>query len=1437
MRALTFYPLDDKVAEKSYDDWKFKTMSLITKRGWTSVFDDLKAEIPTKEVAMGATATAKDKELYRSNLEIIDLLVIACEGVPLGLVKRADGDAREAFKLLDAKYARNSEEDLAEVLAEFGRCKLASKEDDPDKFFLECDRLQNRLKTIGSHYVKPSFVLKAHYLANLPEEYSDVITKLSGKINKTTIEDLEKEIRNKWKRCFKPKNDEDNEEKEKEKKENKNLALNVEKGKGGFKKKFKGKCRNCGKQGHKAAECKSDKKRVCFTCGKEGHFSRECPDKSNGKDSKSDNKDLNPFVGMCYEVGKGGGEEFCGVVHQVGAVDVMKVEDKEKFLLDSGATCHVVVDETILRDVVSTKEYLVVGDGKEVQVHKKGTLMLATAGGTMKLSEVKVAPTFAKNIISTGALVKQGCKIEITSCAMKITDPSGKSVLTVPQSHYGLYYLKASVVKSNVHAVETKVKMDINAAHDMYGHASDIPLKSLMKQLGIELTGTKTTCEACAYAKAKAKAVCKSTAIKATAKGERFYVDTSGPYKKSLGQSCYWILLVDDFTRKAWSFFVTKKSMIGKVMTLFLDRLKGDPNVNVKYIRCDNAGENGKLKEICEVRGISMEFTAPHTPQMNGVVERKFTTIRDKALAMMLAAKLSDEYQGKLWPEAVHTATKLDNAVPNRNVESSPDYAWYGEHPKILKHLVQWGRIGYVTLRNKQPKLEKKSVKCVMVGYADSHSGDTYRVYKPDENIVILSRDVTWADWHGSSASIASELRMFAAGMEVDLKDDQIGEEVAIKPVLLEDVDAGAGRKVVEERAAEEVVEAAVEGPTEVLVPEATADNTPAPNQPKETRLTTKRLNREMARLDTSYNPTMSAQGEINAIDVSEGYFHYVLNTELASDPGAPKTYKEALVGPDADKWKEAMKKEIENFIKRDAWKMVPRKQMKERGRKPVTPKWIFKKKKEATGIRFKARTCARGFVQIPGVDFTLSHSPVASDMSVRMVLAVVLYMWKKMWVTEVIDVEAAFLEAKLREEVYLEWPFGLYEFGYITYEELVDYIILLERAMYGLVQSPREYFMLYCAELRKLGLIQSAADPCVWFKVVNGETVLIIVVYVDDCILAGPQEEINWFKKEIKKRFNITEMGPIQKHLGVWYERKSDEAGEFYEVRMDEYKDEIVKDWKELIGPLKAEKTPGYPGESLVKNEGNAVNKDQYRKFLGRLMWLVRKVAPECGNAVRELAMFMDSPGEEHWKAMKRLVGYLESTDVHLKLREPVDLKVYAWVDSNFATNKETRRSVTGYFVTIGGCLCGFSSKLQPAVTLSSTEAEYYAASTCATDIKFLQMLFEELFPKVKIRPATLFEDNTGAIFLMENQVVGNRMKHIDVRMHFIREMMAATEKEEARLVVKFIRSERNIADLETKNVTEKIHDLLVPVVREGLMTQLILAADREDVKDRGRG
>jgi hypothetical protein len=177
----------------------------------------------------------------------------------------------------------------------------------------------------------------------------------------------------------------------------------------------------------------------------------------------------------------------------------------------------------------------------------------------------------------------------------------------------------------------------------------------------------------------------------------------------------------------------------------------------------------------------------------------------------------------------------------------------------------------------------------------------------------------------------------------------------------------------------------------------------------------------------------------------------------------------------------------------------------------------------------------------------------------------------------------------------------------------------------------------------------------------------------------------------------------------------------------------------------------------------------------------------------------------------------------------KPKDLKVYAYVDSNYATDTDNRKSVTGYVITIGGCLISWSSKSQPSVTLSSTEAEYVAASMCSTEIKFIQMLLEELMPTENNRPATLFEDNTGAMFLMENQAVGARTKHIDIRWHHMREMMTGADP---RLRVLFTKSENNFADVLTKNVTEGIHLDLAHRIKDGRISNAIFdAVEREDV------
>jgi hypothetical protein len=186
------------------------------------------------------------------------------------------------------------------------------------------------------------------------------------------------------------------------------------------------------------------------------------------------------------------------------------------------------------------------------------------------------------------------------------------------------------------------------------------------------------------------------------------------------------------------------------------------------------------------------------------------------------------------------------------------------------------------------------------------------------------------------------------------------------------------------------------------------------------------RTERELRRLNTSYNPTANrieedqdeeivfhSTGDANYVQV-----HYVYNATLASDPGEPKNLGEALQSSESEYWINGVRKEIENFMNRGAWKRVPLSAMK-KGQRPIFTKWIFKKKNEHDGTtRYKGRIVVRGFVQIPGVDFNHTHSPVATDVGIKIVIAITLYFEDEDWEIDMLDIEAAFLEAKLDEDV-----------------------------------------------------------------------------------------------------------------------------------------------------------------------------------------------------------------------------------------------------------------------------------------------------------------------------------------------------------------------------------------------------------------------------------
>ena len=213
--------------------------------------------------------------------------------------------------------------------------------------------------------------------------------------------------------------------------------------------------------------------------------------------------------------------------------------------------------------------------------------------------------------------------------------------------------------------MERGKSIDMMKFHAIIGHANEVTTKKTASFYGLTLTGDFQPCENCAMAKSRQKNVKKMTEITVTAPGELLYMDISSVKKKSIGGNKFWLLIVDAFSDVSWSCFIKQKSETKQVVLQLIKDLLIKNKVTVQRIRCDNAGENKVTQHLLDTEGygILFEYTAPGTPQYNGVVERKFATLMAKVRAMLNAARLPISIRSKLWAECGREATKLENAL------------------------------------------------------------------------------------------------------------------------------------------------------------------------------------------------------------------------------------------------------------------------------------------------------------------------------------------------------------------------------------------------------------------------------------------------------------------------------------------------------------------------------------------------------------------------------------------------------------------------------------------------------------------------------------------------------------------------------------------------------------------------------------------------------
>lgn len=216
------------------------------------------------------------------------------------------------------------------------------------------------------------------------------------------------------------------------------------------------------------------------------------------------------------------------------------------------------------------------------------------------------------------------------------------------------------------------------------------------------------------------------------------------------------------------------------------------------------------------------------------------------------------------------------------------------------------------------------------------------------------------------------------------------------------------------------------------------------------------------------------------------------------------------------------MSQEFNALTHNNTWELVPR-----NNQNLIGCKWVFRIKRKSDGSvdRFKAWLVAKGFHQRPGLDYSETFAPVTKSITVRIILSLAL---SQGWLLRQLDVNNAFLNGTLQENVYMVQPPGFVN------SEFPDYVCKLKKTIYGLKQANREWYKELKSFLTYAGFQSSISDSSLFIYHHNG-IIMYFLVYVDDIIVTGNNNDaISEFIQALNSKFSLKDLGNLSNFLGV---------------------------------------------------------------------------------------------------------------------------------------------------------------------------------------------------------------------------------------------------------------------------------------------------------------
>ena len=1014
------------------------------------------------------------------------------------------------------------------------------------------------------------------------------------------------------------------------------------------------------------------------------------------------------------------------------------------WILDSGASDHLSGNKDLFSSITTTSDLPTVTLANGSQTVAKG-IGLALPLPSLPLTSVLYTPECPFNLISISKITRTlNCSITFSDKFVTLQDRSTGKTIGIGRESQGLYHLTSD--SSPAVCISTDAPLLI---HNRLGHPS---LSKFQKMVPRFSTLSSLPCESCQLGKHTRVSFPKRLNNRAKSPFELVHTDVWGPCRtaSTLGFQ-YFVTFIDDYSRCTWLFLMKNRAELFSIFQKFYTEIQTQFNISIRVLRSDNAREyfSAQFTSFMSHHGILHQSSCAHTPQQNGVAERKNRHLVETARTLLLHSHVPFRF----WGDAVLTACYLINRMPSSVLHDQiphsllfPDQPLYFLPPRVF------GCTCFVhILTPGQDKLSAKAMKCLFLGYSRLQKG--YRCYSLETHRYFISADVTFFEDSPFFSTTSESL--------------PVSEVLPIPIVSPPDAMPPRPLQVYHRRPRVVAPLPFAEAPADSL-PIPSASPAPALPSPNDLPIAVRKGTRSTRNPHPIYN-------FLSYHRLSSPYSAFV---SAISSVSLPKSTHEALSHPG---WRQAMVDEMAALHSNGTWDLV----VLPSGKSTVGCRWVYAVKVGPDGQvdRLKARLVAKGYTQVYGSDYGDTFSPVAKIASVRLLLSMAAMC---SWPLYQLDIKNAFLHGDLAEEVYMEQPPGFVAQGES------GLVCRLRRSLYGLKQSPRAWFSRFSSVVQEFGMLRSTADHSVFYHHNSLGQCIYLVVYVDDIVITGSdQDGIQKLKQHLFTHFQTKDLGKLKYFLGIEIAQSS--SGVVLSQR--KYALDILEETGML--DCKPVDTPMDPNVKLVPGQGEPLgDPGRYRRLVGKLNYLTI-TRPDISFPVSVVSQFLQSPCDSHWDAVIRILRYIKSTPGQGVLYENRGhTQVVGYTDADWAGSPTDRRSTSGYCVFIGGNLISWKSKKQDVVARSSAEAEYRAMALATCELIWLRHLLQELrFGKDE--QMKLICDNQAALHIASNPVFHERTKHIEVDCHFIREKIAS-----GCVATSFVNSNDQLADIFTKSL-----------------------------------